>query len=162
MAPILAALPAPGEALHVLMAAQYNLSDVVGGILAERGRCSSLLISTLSFNEASIDAIKGWVDAGLVGAVGLAASFYFRVHNKDLCILTKAQFVERGWPIAFSQNHAKVVCLALDCGERIVIEGSANWRELRNLEQMTIINDQSVYEFHSGWITHHLERHQND
>jgi hypothetical protein len=70
-----------------------------------------------------------------------------------------AAFPDR-WRLAAARNHAKVVCM--DFGTRkVVAEGSANLRCNGNREQLAIIMDDAVHDWHAGWIDQ-VTRHVNE
>lgn len=40
------------------------------------------------------------------------------------------------------------------------MEGSANLRTNANFEQVTVINDPGIYDFHAGWIDAALDKYE--
>src|SRR5579883_1877763 len=85
-------LPGPGEALHCLMTARLDMTDVVNAILDRLGRCEAVRIATLGFNRRNARAMLGWLDSGEVGSLTLLASIFFRSHNGDLWADTLDEF----------------------------------------------------------------------
>jgi len=51
-----------------------------------------------------------------------------------------------------ARTHAKVIGLAFEPEHFYVIEGSANLRSCNNLEQITMTNNRTLFEFHRRWI----------
>jgi hypothetical protein len=49
-------------------------------------------------------------------------------------------------------QHAKVLCVALTDGRHYVVESSANLRSRASLEQIMLVADKGLYEFHSAWM----------
>jgi hypothetical protein len=74
---------------------------------------------------------------------GNAATYYGAV--KELA-------EQRGQAVAAARCHAKVATLAFEDGLRLAFEGSMNLSTNRNLEQMTVINDAGLHDWHAGWI----------
>src|SRR5438067_969666 len=80
----LAHLPGPGEALHAIMTARLDMTDILNALLDKLGRCDKALVATLGFNRRNFKAMLGWLDAGKIGSLTLLASIFFRSHNGEL------------------------------------------------------------------------------
>jgi hypothetical protein len=125
-AELLAHLPAPGEALHVVAVSRFDVADLLGCLLEKLGKCDRMVIATLGYNRRNLKALLSWLDTGAVAGLTLLASIFFRSHNGDLWRETQAELRQRGQQCACCHCHAKVAALAFASGERLVIEGSAN------------------------------------
>ena len=69
-----------------------------------------------------------------------------------------AGLTSRGQRCVAVRSHAKVQCFASDDGRRFVVETSANLRSCRNAEQLTLIADAGLHDFHAAWIDQLLRR----
>ena len=86
-------------------------------------------------------------------ALTLLVSVFFREHNKSLFDHAGTELTEyAGVRIAAARSHAKVVCWDLGPGDALVFEGSANLRANGNTEQLTVIRDRGLHDYHCRWI----------
>jgi hypothetical protein len=157
----LAQLPGPGEALHAVMTARLDMTDVLNAILEKLGPCERVAIATLGYNRRNFRAMLGWLDRGQVGSLTLLASIFFRSHNGDLWAETLDEFRARGQRAACCPSHCKVTALAFKDGTRLAVEGSANLCSNGSArEQFAIIHDAELYEFHTAWIDAMVTKHE--
>jgi hypothetical protein len=160
---ILEHLPAAGESVHALMTCRLDLADVITALLVRLGRCERLAIATLGYNARNLRTMLGWLDGGAVGSLHLLASKFFRAHNGALWADTLDQLRRRGHRAACADSHAKVVTLAFRSGEQLSIEGSSNLCGNGSArEQLALIRDDGLHDWHRGWITDLVRRHEGD
>jgi hypothetical protein len=158
---ILEVLPVPGESLHAVVTARLDLSDVIGALLDQLGRCEQMRIATLGFNERNLTAMLGWLDSGRVGSLSLVASIFFRSHKGALWTQTLKEFRQRGQRTCCCHSHAKVVSMAFASGDRFAVEGSANLcGNGSGREQFCLVNSASLADWHSAWIEELLVKHE--
>jgi hypothetical protein len=150
----LAELPPPGHTLHAIIRGNFDFWDVIPATLQLAGaRCEQLLLASLSVNRKHLEAMLELIDQGQIERVRLVLSTFFETHERGLCDWITEQLQARGaGAVAIVRNHAKVFCLALDDGRRYVIEGSANLRSCRNVEQFIMAEDEQLHDFHAQWI----------
>lgn len=158
---VLENLPAPGESLHAVCTARMDLTDVVGALLSQLGRCDRMMIATLGYHRRNLKTLLGWLDSGAVGSLSLVASIFFRSHNGDLWTETLAEFRRRKQRAACCHSHAKVITLAFASGARLSIEGSANLcGNGSGREQFALIHDPGLHDWHATWIRELLDKHE--
>ena len=156
---VLRVIPKPGEAVHTLMTGRYDLMHLIVVLVRRLGIIDAMRIGTLSFNAANLKELLALLDSKAVGTMTLLCSSFFRDHNKDLWQETVSEFRERGQSAAAARSHAKVVTLALADGQRLVLEGSANLRSNGNCEQLTLLHDSTIHDFHAEWVDGLVTRH---
>lgn len=157
---VLPHLPGPGEALHAIMTGRYDLMHLLVAILEFRAEpVESMLIATLSYNGANLAELKGLLDSGKVKRLGLVCSKFFSEHNKWLYEQTVRELGERGGRVACPRSHCKVVCLHWQSGDKMVCEGSANLRTNSNREQLALMHDAALHDWHAAWIEQELMHH---
>lgn len=155
----LAHFPGPGESLHCVATARFDLSDLVGLLLDRSGPCRACLVATLSYNDRNLRHLLRWLDSGAVRSLGLLCSIFFRSHKLPLWEETLAAFRERGQRAACVHSHAKVITLAFDSGLRLAVEGSANLAgNGSGREQFCLVNDPGLHDWHTAWIKEQLSR----
>ncbi len=157
----LAHLPAVGEALHAVMTARLDMTDVLNALLERIGRCEQVMIATLGYNRRNFKAMLAWLDSGKVGSLTLLASIFFRSHNGDLWEETLEEFRRRGQRAVCCPSHAKVMTLAFADGTRFVCEGSANLCSNGSArEQFALIHDAGLHDWHARWIDALVSKHE--
>lgn len=150
-------LPAPQHAVSCIMGGNYHGFDIIPAI--QRLACIPILdltIATLSFSKRNISNLTLLLDQGLIQRVGLLTSDYFAKADALIYGAAKRELVElRGQRLAFTRNHAKVICIRTAAGH-YVVESSANLRSCVNFEQFTLTHDESFYQWHLEWIEYLL------
>lgn len=61
---------------------------------------------------------------------------------------------------ASASTHTKIVLFETLGGKKIVIHGSANLRSSSNIEQFTIEENKSLYDFHLAYHMHIIEKYR--
>jgi hypothetical protein len=161
---ILEHMPGPGESLHCIITARMDLTDIIL-TMGERAAVpiDRLCIATLGFNDRNLQSMLNWLDAGAVKQLTLLASIFFRSHKGDLWQETLKQFRQRGQRAACCHSHAKVAAMAFANGDRFSIEGSANLcGNGSGREQIAIINDAGLHDWHAAWINDLVTRHEGE
>ena len=80
-------------------------------------------------------------------------SVFFKEHNKALFEHAVDELTE--YPnvkIAAARTHCKVVCFDLGPNDGLVFEGSANLRTNKNREQLCVVRDRALHDWHAAWI----------
>lgn len=152
-AKILPCLPEPGEASHVLMQGQFDLMVLLAAILNSHcGMVQHLRIATLSFNDRNTTEMVELLRENKVERFTLLCSEFFRDNNKAEFARAsdEVKLFDGRWKLAAARNHAKVI--AADGPYKLVIEGSANLRTNGNYEQIALIRDDALHDWHAGWI----------
>jgi len=160
-AAVLGLLPRPGQTLHALLVARFDLVDLIDVLLSKLGP-ARIAAATLSFNRRSCRVILGWLDAQRVTALSLLSSSFHKDHNPQLFAEFKAELKKRNARLAADRVHAKVVALHFAGGERLALETSANLRCNGNIEQMALTSDAELCRWHTDWIEARITAHEGD
>ncbi len=147
-------LPAAGESLHCVMRGNYNAWDLVPATLrlAAPATIAALHVATLGFNGRNAVELCELLDAGAVGSATFLCSHYFEKTTPDVFGYLAAELARRDQRILAMRSHAKIILMRLSDGRHYTIEGSANLRSCRNIEQFCMTNDRGLMEFHRTWI----------
>ena len=149
----LAGIPEPGETWHLITGATYSPIDLLAAIIRLAGTpCRHLWIATLATNERSIAALADMRNKGQLMKVTVLLSEFFRDADSDACQAAIAGFRAIGATAHHAKCHAKIYLLNSDT-HAIVVEGSANLRNCRSVEQLTITNDRQLLEFYQTTLT---------
>ena len=145
-------LPRRGEVIHAVMGGDFAAWDLVPAILDLAGRpTEELFIATLGFNAQNSWHLCQLLDQGAIRRAHILASDYFAKADSSTFREAKTQLQARGATLASTRNHAKVIGMAFG-RDAYVVEGSANMRSCNNLEQITMTNNRTLFEFHRRWI----------
>lgn len=158
-ADVLAVMPQPGQSVHAIMTGRYDLMMVVTLLLSRRA-CVNLRLATLSYNGRNLDEMVDALDNGRAGKLTLLCSAFFRRHNRWLWEETRRELRARGQRCAAARTHCKVITLDYDGGACLTLEGSANLRTNSNRENLTLVNDRAVHDFHANWIDELITQHE--
>jgi hypothetical protein len=155
-------LPGPGESLHTLLTGYFDFALVLTCVLRSRpAPCDHARIATLSFGGKNIQEMCGWLDSGIVRSLTLLCSNFMEKANPKEYFGAVAELVEqRGQVVGSARCHAKVVTLAFEDGLRLVFEGSANLRTNRNMENLAVVNDPGLHDWHAQWIDQKVREHE--
>ena len=152
-AELLPELPAIGEAIHCLMLGTFDLCQVIAATL-KLAPCRHLRIATLCFSKRNSSELLGLLEGIPTLRLTLLVSDFFKGHNKEVFEMFAEDlqdFRDRA-RITAARTHAKVVTFDLAEGDGLVFEGSANLRTNGNREQLAVIRDRGLHDFHAQWI----------
>jgi hypothetical protein len=100
------------------------------------------------------------LDAGKVRHLSVLTSDFFRRHDKSIFTELLAAFAKRGQKVASARTHCKLVTIALEDGQRFLLEGSANCRTCSNIEQFALTNGVELYQWYSAWISEMVAQYE--
>jgi hypothetical protein len=154
-------LPGPGESLHTLLTGYFDFALVLTCVLRARpSPCEHARVATLSFGPKNTQEMAKWLDEGLVARLTLLCSDFMSKSCPEVYQGALAELVEqRGQVVGSVRCHAKVVTLAFTDGMRLSFEGSANLRTNRNMENLCVINDPGLHDWHAAWIDEKVREH---
>lgn len=148
-------LPKEGESIHCLMGGDYNGSDLIPAVQALAGEpIQELHVATLGFNQANMAQLCAMYDDGLLRAVAVACSDYFRDTSKQTFEFAQHELTSRGQRLTSTRTHAKILLFRFHRAGRFVVESSANLRSCNNVEQFALTRSRDLYTFHRTWLEH--------
>jgi hypothetical protein len=154
-AELLPELPGPGEAVHALMLGTFDLCQVITASAKRLPDCRHLRIATLCYSKRNVAELCSLLESRKADpfALTLLVSVFFREHNKSLHEFAVGELTE--YPnvkIGAARSHCKVVAFDLGDTDSLVFEGSANLRTNKNREQLAVIRDRQLHQWHAAWI----------
>jgi hypothetical protein len=163
-AEIIPHLPREGESLHFLMTGFIDFALVLTVVLKSRPcPCEALRMATLSFSKRNVQEMAHWLDEGTVKRLVLLASDFMAKGNPETWAGAVKELAEaRGQTVAAARTHCKVATLHFADGLRLAFEGSANTCTSRNWEQMCVVNDANLHDWHAQWIDAKAAAHESD
>ena len=155
-------LPGLGESLHTLLTGYFDFALVLTCVLRSHpAPCEHARIATLTFGPKNTQEMARWLDEKLVRKLTLlCATFMEKASPKIYFGAVKELVEQRGQIVGSARCHAKVVTLAFADGLRLAFEGSANLRTCRNLENVAVVNDPGLHDWHSAWIDRKVREHE--
>jgi hypothetical protein len=148
------ALPRPGETWHVVSNGGFDFWTLVPVFLdlMDAQGCE-LIGSTWILNRPTVNDLLRHIDAGRLATVAIITGDYFRRRSPDVYGTIVEGLVSRGQLFRTTATHAKVILLGdMPAGTYLVLEGSANFCNNRNIEQYVVSNDATLYDFHKAWM----------
>ena len=157
-------LPGPGESLHTLLTGYFDFALVLTCVLRSRpAPCEHARIATLTFGPKNVQEMARWLDERLVRRLTLLCADFMAKASPEVYRGAVAELAEkRGQVVGSARCHAKVVTLAFADGLQLSFEGSANLRTNRNLENLTVVNDPGLHDFHATWLDAKVREHEVD
>jgi hypothetical protein len=152
-------LPAPGETYHIVICGKSSLWDVVPATLQLAGagsRIRRLYVATLGFSQRNTEELLALIDAGRIQECRFLCSHYFKGTSESLYTPMHDGLIKRRQTFLAMRNHAKILLIQLADGKgggrRFSVEGSANLRSCKNVEQFSFTQDRRLFDFHARWM----------
>lgn len=156
-------IPDRGDTLHAIMTGVYDLAHLLVALIERLASpVEQMRIATLSLSPKNVQELAGLMDAGSVRGLDVLVSDFFHKHDKSIFEELQQEVCKRGGRVAVARSHCKIVTLALEDGRRFVMEGSANLRTNKNLEQFALSECPELHEWYSGWLEQMMVKHGTD
>ncbi|HEV7299242.1 MAG TPA: hypothetical protein VGN72_07750 [Tepidisphaeraceae bacterium] len=150
-------LPTEGQTLHGVICQKYAAWDLVPALIGRTGRnIDELYIATLSYGAGNAKELLALLDEGRIKRCSLIVSHYFKAQNRQLYDSLVPPLLERGHRVIAMRNHSKLLLMQTAGAGSFVVEGSANLRSCKNVEQFCLTRCRQLYRFHRGWIEREL------
>ena len=147
IAGVLTPLPAEGESVHLVLPGGIALGDVLWSVVDGTRLPGPLTVSTLGFGRRWIAGLIDRLRDGRITSGVVVCSNYFR--KSDPTEYADAAAALAPWPCKLTDHrtHAKIGVFG-----PYSLEGSANLRSCRSIENVAITHDAALASFHAGWI----------
>lgn len=158
---IVEVLPGEGESLHAIMTGFYDLMHVLIAMIDRLGsKCLEMRIATLSMSARNVQELVSLIDLGKVASISILVSHFFSKHDPDIFKSLLTEFGSRNQLVGVARSHAKMVTMSMEDGGQWTIEGSANLRTNRNLEQVTVSRDARLHDWAAQWISEMVTKNE--
>lgn len=132
--------------------------------LVDLGKLSvrRMSVMTLSLNDENIDSMRNIVEWEGVERLDLVLSDYWYAHERKKGGLVGYLFEQLDVDgcelhVGFASVHCKTWCVETRNGNKLTVEGSANLRSSRNIEQVHISPDEGLFDFVDGFTRRVIE-----
>ena len=141
-------LPAEGDTLHLVLPGGIALGDVLWSVVDGTHLPGPLTVSTLGFGRRWIAGLIDRLRDGRITSGVVVCSNYFR--KSDPTEFADAAAALAPWPFRLTdaRTHAKIAIFG-----HFSLEGSANLRSCRSIENVAVTHDAALADFHRKWIT---------
>jgi hypothetical protein len=148
-----------GYRAFAFVSGNFVFGDVLEAMVERRKAApKSLTIQTLSMSEENIDSLANVVDMldGRLERLRIILSVYFWGHEHRAGQLVPYLYEVLDVPdldfdVAFASIHTKIITMETIGGHKLVMDGSANLRSSRNIEQLRIECDGELYDYIEGF-----------
>jgi hypothetical protein len=139
-------LPAEGETVHLVIHGGVPLSAIIWTVV-DQSPPANLAISTLGFNRDFVHQLIDRLRDGRITSGVIICSNYFR--KSDPTEYADAAAALAPWPcqLTDARTHAKIAVFG-----PYSLEGSANLRSCRSIENVAVTHDENLARFHAKWI----------
>ena len=150
-----------GDRYNAIVSGDFVFGDFIGAYIWEHKiKVKKMLVSTLSLNQRNIETFARLADKGFIDKIDMVLSIYFYGNEKYQLIpyLRKKLDKKDRFQLAIAGIHTKIVQFETHDGEKVVIHGSANLRSSGNVEQFTIEENPTLYDFYEDLFGKVMER----
>lgn len=135
----------------------FITGDFIEAFLVKNKKPCKITLSTLSLSLENIDSFANLIHSGYILELNIIVSDYFFSHERNNLIryMYEVLDINNIFQLAVCRTHTKITLIEYD-DYKIVISGSANLRSSDNLEQISIEENEDLYNFnlkiHKGII----------
>lgn len=143
----------PGFRMFAFVSGNFVFGDVIEALVTQLGiQIKRMTIQTLSMSQENIDSLRNVIDNCFeFESLRLVVSDYFYSHERNANGLVPYIYerldVDDVLDVAFAGVHTKITTIETINGLKIVMDGSANLRSSRNVEQFRIECDADLYDY---------------
>lgn len=129
-------MPSEDCSVHALITGTFIFGDLLGAVIDRHGPPRSLFLASLSLSQGNVALLARLLDQ----------------HRLPIwSALTAVAEKHPSLTLRVARTHCKVALFDYPAAAW-VIETSANLRSSGNLEQVTILHDRGLLEFHRAWM----------
>jgi hypothetical protein len=142
--------------IYAIVSGNFIFGDLLEALIVEKQlKTKSLSISTLSLSQDNVDSMANIMYSGLCDELHLIVSSYFYSHERHVLIPYIYDELEKEKPwdfrLSVAGSHMKIALIETD-NLKLTIQGSANLRSSRSVEQFSMIDDQELFDFNKKYI----------
>jgi hypothetical protein len=148
-------LPDSGEYVHIVTGQEFRGFDLLPAMLrlAKAKRFDVLVLTSLGFSRDNLAELARMIAERQIppAKLRILCSDFFRRADRQIWQTGAEQARRLGYGFRSTRNHTKLTLAGI--GRRCyVVESSANLRSCANLEQFTITQSRTLFDFHQQWI----------
>ena len=131
-----------------LIDGSFIFGDWIEAFLVKNQKKCKITLSTLSLSQENIDSFINLINAGYITELNIIVSDYFFAHEKHNLVKYMFNYldIDNIFQLSVCRTHTKITLLEFE-NFKYVIFGSANLRSSDNLEQISIEENEELYDF---------------
>jgi len=140
-----------GLRVDAFVSGSFIFGDFIEAFLRENNcKAVKMTIGTLSMSRENVDSLYLLMMKGFIDDLRLMVSDYFYSHERRDVIpyIYKKLDIDNRFQLGVARVHTKSCSFLTLGGKKIVIHGSSNLRSSTNVEQMTIEENPTLYDFY--------------
>lgn len=140
-----------GMRANAVVSGSFIFGDFIEAyLISHNAKALHMTISTLSLSQDNVDSLRNLMEFGYIDQLDMIISAYFFAHERNALIqyMYDQLDIDDRFQLSVCGTHMKTVHFETLGGKKIVIHGSANLRSSANIEQFTIEENPSLFDFY--------------
>lgn len=149
-----------GDRYFCIVNGSFIFGDFIEAYITSKNiKVKKMFISTLSMSMNNIDSLANLLNWGYVKNLDLIISDFFFSHERQMLIKSIYEKLDKEdkFQLSVAGSHTKICMFETECGQKIVIHGSANLRSSSNIEQFVIEESETLYDFNFEYMSKIVE-----
>lgn len=141
----------PGMRYDMFVSGSLIFGDFIEAFLRHNNcKATQMTIGTLSMSRENVDSLFLLMDKGFIDNLRLMVSDYFYGHERRDTVpyIYKRLDIDNRFQLGVARVHTKTCHFQSLGGKKIVMHASANLRSSGNVEQLTIEENPTLYDFY--------------
>ena len=141
----------PGMRYDMFVSGSFIFGDFIEAFLRHNNcKATQMTIGTLSMSRENVDSLNLLMDKGFIDNLRLMVSDYFYGHERRDTVpyIYKRLDIDNRFQLGVARVHTKTCHFQSLGGKKIVMHASANLRSSGNVEQLTIEENPTLYDFY--------------
>ena len=141
----------PGMRYDMFVSGSFIFGDFIEAFLRHNNcKATQMTIGTLSMSRENVDSLYLLMDKGFIDNLRLMVSDYFYGHERRDTVpyIYKRLDIDNRFQLGVARVHTKTCHFQSLGGKKIVMHASANLRSSGNVEQLTIEENPTLYDFY--------------
>ena len=148
---------------NVVVNGSFIFGDFIEALIVNNNyHVKKMTISTLSMSQNNIDSLANLINGNYLDELNLIISDHFFSHERHGLIKYAYHIlnIDNKFQLAVCRTHCKLCIIELYNGLKLVIHGSANLRTSANIEQFTIEESETFFDFQNEYQDRIIEKFQ--
>lgn len=140
-----------GMRYDMFVSGSFIFGDFIEAFLRHNNcKATQMTIGTLSMSRENVDSLYLLMDKGFIDNLRLMVSDYFYGHERRDTVpyIYKRLDIDNRFQLGVARVHTKTCHFQSLGGKKIVMHASANLRSSGNVEQLTIEENPTLYDFY--------------
>ena len=128
----------------------FIMGDFIEAYLTTHKKRAKITLSTLSLSLENVDSFANLIKSEYIAELNIIVSDYFYSHEKNNIIryMYEVLDIKDNFQLAVCRTHTKITLIEFE-DKKVVISGSANLRSSDNLEQISIEENNELFNFNN-------------